>query len=83
MTVLVCTADTVLILENTANNSSIAKSGRNKHKKRYFSREKCTKIKERYVYYTMFSAFWQAHALNHFSLVYLHTQAPTNYPHKK
>lgn len=59
MTVLICTADTVLILENTANNSSIAKSGRNKHKKRYFSREKCTKIKERYVYYTMFFTFWQ------------------------
>ena len=51
MTVLICTADTVLILENTANNSSIAKSGRNKHKKRYFSREKCAKKEKWYVYY--------------------------------
>lgn len=40
---LTCAADTVLILENTANNSSIAKNRRNKHKKRYFSRKKCAK----------------------------------------
>lgn len=40
---LTCAADTVLILENTANNSSISKSGKNKYKKGYFSRKKCAK----------------------------------------